>query len=440
MVDVVYIHPFAGLLDNLVIPTGIIPLLNKLDCRKKGVYWFELYNQHIRESKIIALDLHWFYSLYSVYNLCKRCKKINPEVKIILGGYTATLFADILIKEFQCDYIIKGDAEYSFPLLINNILNGTQSKDVPNLVTRHFSTPFSYNLNNEDFDNCDYINVDWFASFKKSRTRHSLYSSRIFIQAIKGCINNCDGCYGNHKLQKFLCRRGLVRRSPKTISKEISEYSDDKHIRSIQVVSDFMNIFNTSELEKIFYKKYDLDLFYYFEKFYDNSAIYNLLSKSFRKVRIFLPIYDIKQSIRTYISVYRLSNILNQFKNLTNFSTVLLIDENITPELIDYLKTNIKYFNSVSIRFGSDFLIKVPMPKDNYEDLYNEYTQYLRISRNKFHNITFRFVIFFYRLEEENSRLGFLLRNLYYYIHRYALFNFFVFKKIKRFLFCYDLS
>ncbi len=440
MLDVLYIHPFAGLLDNLVIPTGIISLMNKLDCSKKGVYWFELRDQHIRESKIIALDLHWFYSLYSVYNLCKRSKKNNPEVKIVLGGYTATLFADILINEFQCDYIIKGDAEYSFPLLINNILNGTRSKNVPNLVTRHFSTPFSYSLNNEDFDNCDYINADWFATFNKSRTRHLLYMSSIFIQAIKGCINNCDGCYGNFKLQKILCGRGLVRRSPETISKEISQYSDDKHIKNISVESDILNNFTTSELEKIFYRKYDLDLYYVFEKFYDNYSMLCLLSRSFNSVRILLPVYNINQGRVENISIPQLSSILDKLKRLPNFTTILLINESISPGLRMYIKKNIKYYRNVYLRFNWDIIIKVPMPKNTSEDLYDEYRRYFKISTKKFYSLSFRLTLFLYRLKEENHLLGCFFVKFYLYLHRKILFNLVFFNKMIKFLFIYDVN
>jgi hypothetical protein len=362
MIDLLYIHPFSGLLDNLIVPTGVIPLVNRIDCSKKGLFWFEVNDRDIANSRIIALDLHWFYSLYPVRRLCAKIKKINPEIKIILGGYTATLFAGILISELECDYIIKGDADHTFPLLVDNILNGCVSSDVPNLVARDFFTPFEYCLDGSDFDKCDYLNVDWFPSLKKGRSQYSLYGCRAFIQAVKGCINNCEGCYGNNHFQDLLCNRGLIKRSAGSIRKEIRHYSNDKDISCIQIHSDFINILGLSELEEIFSEQYDLELFYIFEKFYDNPAVYRLLAKSFKKVRIFLPAYDIREGRKIPVPVERLDSLLKESRELENIALVLVLSDNISRELKSYLKANDKNLKNVLLRFGSDLLIDVPAP------------------------------------------------------------------------------
>jgi len=437
MIDLLYIHPFSGLLDNLIVPTGVIPLVNRVNCSKRGLFWFEVNDRDIANSRIIALDLHWFYSLYPVRRLCAKIKKINPAIKIILGGYTATLFAGILISELECDYIIKGDADHTFPLLVDNILNGCVSSDVPNLVARSFSTPFAYSLDGSGFDKCDYLNVDWFPSFKKGRSQYSLYGCRTFIQAVKGCINNCEGCYGNNYFQSLLCNRGLIKRSAGSIRKEIRHYSNAKEISCIQIHSDFINIFGLSELEEIFSERYDLELFYVFEKFYDNPAVYRLLARSFKKVRIFLPVYDIQEGRKIPIPAERLENLLKQSRELENIALVLVLSDNIPRELKSYLKANDRNLRNVFLRFGSDFLIDVPAPQDSYADLYKEYIRCLKASKHKFYDVRFRLAVFFYKLKEEDPRIGSLMRGIYYYAHKQVLFNFFRFKKLRHFLFCY---
>lgn len=53
--------------------------------------------------------------------ICKKLKKIKPGLKIVLGGVHATLSYKELIKESWCDYVIRGEGEFTLLELVNNV-------------------------------------------------------------------------------------------------------------------------------------------------------------------------------------------------------------------------------------------------------------------------------------------------------------------------------
>ncbi len=418
--DVLYSHPFTGIPSHLTVPTGSISLINSLNCKKKGMFYFEVKKKDIENTKIIAMDLHWFYSLYQVYNLCKKYKRINPEAKIVLGGYVATIFADILIKRFNCDYIIKGDADRSFPVLVSSLLNGLDCKKIPNIVARDFSTPFTYKLDQNDFDKCNYVNLDWFPSLKESQKCDNF--SYLFVQAIKGCYNNCSGCYGNTKLQEALCKRGLISRSPEKLISDLKAYSKNK-FRNIFIVSDFINIYSSGNLKKVFSHYYDLNLSYQFFNFYDDFSAYYDLSKSFRKVRIFLPIYHLKGAAKINIPISILMTLLEKTKELPNMQVHLLVNREIRPNEKNFLKKLPNIIENVYLKPDYKLIIKVPMPHNDQQKLKNDFDYYFSVSRKKKRSFLFKMAIFLHNKSRRHPALAKLLIKIQNYIHRQVIFN-----------------
>jgi len=69
------------------------------------------------------------------------CKKIFPDVEIVMGGSHATMHPESLLNAefkgiFLCDFILRGEAEDSICELIEAVLELRSFSDVTNLVTR----------------------------------------------------------------------------------------------------------------------------------------------------------------------------------------------------------------------------------------------------------------------------------------------------------------
>jgi hypothetical protein len=411
-VDVLYVHLFSGHYDYSIIPTGIIALMNSLSCSKRGMFWFEVKKSHIKNAKIIAIDLHWFYSLYPAFKMCRKYKKINPCVKIILGGYTATLFSDILVDSFDCDFIIKGDCEYSFPLLVERILRNSPCRDVPNLVTKDYATAHSYSLNKADFNASNYTETDWFPSLQRAQSRYSRVTS-VYIQAIKGCFSDCPGCYGNTQMQELLCKRGLISRDPERICADIDYYERQGRIKSIYIDSDFINVFPVSEVEKMFNRRYSLGLHYRCYSFNGEEKILRALSQGFKFVMLYMPAYRIRGAVKENISNDELDAFLAKVETYTNITLAIVTNNVDMPkEKKEYLKNRMRHKKNILLRSDFDFIVPVPLSAQD-----GEFKKYFRISRLHYFNPVFGLLCFMFK-HRENKMISLLLFKLYFMIQK----------------------
>jgi anaerobic magnesium-protoporphyrin IX monomethyl ester cyclase len=70
-------------------------------------------------------------------HLSRQIKALHPQVKTIWGGYFPSLHTDVTLQSGFVDYVIRGEADQSLPLLLNSLDSGnTTHADVPNLSYR----------------------------------------------------------------------------------------------------------------------------------------------------------------------------------------------------------------------------------------------------------------------------------------------------------------
>lgn len=195
--------------------------------------------------KILLLDLHWHQQIYSVISLAKKLKKRNREVKIILGGFTASFFANE-IMDFckEVDFIIKGDSEKPLESLFKSLFTKSFNfESVDNLVWRKEGR-IVCNLQNYVADK-RLMSSLCFSNFRLLRNwkRYLLdlsmepcqgadrYSVFYYVPG-RGCLLNCSYCGGSARAQKLINnRRGVVFIDQKSVINElqqIKKYNLDK--------------------------------------------------------------------------------------------------------------------------------------------------------------------------------------------------------------------
>lgn len=247
---------------------GIIGLMNSLDYRKLGRMYYEVNSSDILETKVIAMDIHWYQSMQPAARLASRCKRLNPSVKIIVGGYTATIFAEFILENSEIDYVIKGDAELPFFLLVQAIIDGGDISEIPNVCSREQSNKIKYSISQADFDKLDNISIDWFPSFKR---KVAYYQSIRFptsvypwVPVYRGCKYDCKSCLASNTYQYELTGRYLIARSPESVVEDLVRLSNDPQIRMAYVFTDFIDVLGEKYAESIFSLKYNLSLYYEF--------------------------------------------------------------------------------------------------------------------------------------------------------------------------------
>ena len=432
--DLLYIHPAStplGFNMDDIIPMGVFALINGVKCSKIGKMYYEINNEIIKNSKIIAMDLQWYFNLYGVEKLANFAKKYNPSAYIIVGGYTATIFAKILVNRFNIDFVICGDAEYSFPVLVESLLNNKDIKDIPNIVCKDFISSKFYTLNQTDYDKLEYTNCDWFETYKKNMYiyQKNIYPTAIspFISIFKGCKYNCDFCYGTPNLQRKLCGRETVGKSAKSVIKELLYYSNDKNIKTVHVINDFIDILGEDYANKIFSQKYDLNLYYEFFNLPKLSILEKMLL-SFNHC-FFAFGTDLNHAEKKTIQDFTYLNTILDYLKDKNCSLKVFVDDSLGFEFQfeTYFSEIVKLWRKyhVDLVNNKSWKIKIPYPNENKEELEIEF--------NKFYNLTKSFHVLesikkiLFPVIYKSSYLTFLIRK----VHTIIIVLDIIFKNIK---------
>lgn len=263
--QVLYIHPSKQGMDFVadpsfgrpygVIPVGAAGLVNclrdagisvrgmvhplelQLDSRFSLKNWL-LTN---RSAQIVLIDMHWYEHCFGAVDTAEFVKKILPETKMILGGLSASGFADEIMKFTPAvDFIVRGDAEHPLLLLVERLLEKTVTRfdEIPNLTYRDDAgevkhNPLGYTATTADIDRLDFTDIDFldhaheyhvheFIVTDLAEARRMLNESTPnlgkWITTARGCKFNCSYCGGSRTAHKLLAsRRSIIPRSPERV-------------------------------------------------------------------------------------------------------------------------------------------------------------------------------------------------------------------------------
>ncbi len=113
-----------------------------------------------------------------------------PKAPLILGGSGFSIFPDELMTRFEADYGIIGEAEQSFPRLLENLENGADVTAIPGVLTGGaLRRQNAFTLPDFDLADLPFSEIDRHIDFLPYRTR-GVYS----IQTKRGCNHKCIYC------------------------------------------------------------------------------------------------------------------------------------------------------------------------------------------------------------------------------------------------------
>lgn len=90
------------------------------------------------EADIFGIDLHWLPHVHGAINLARIIKKLHPESKVLMGGYSSTYFSNEIMTEFPfIDFILKGDLQENTIVALAEAVEGNRDlSQIPNLLYR----------------------------------------------------------------------------------------------------------------------------------------------------------------------------------------------------------------------------------------------------------------------------------------------------------------
>lgn len=167
--------------------------------------------------RVVAVSLKWFLYISRVIDMCRIVKNHSPDVKVVVGGNTASFYWRELIAYDCIDYVVRGDGE--LPLL--KICRGEADDDIPNCVYKKNgeikANPFGYVQGEADSPDIYLSHLDEILL----APRAPLVGS-FFIYTHKGCLKNCFYCGGcKAAMQKIFNRGRLADRGVKEVRLDI---------------------------------------------------------------------------------------------------------------------------------------------------------------------------------------------------------------------------
>jgi radical SAM superfamily enzyme YgiQ (UPF0313 family) len=174
---------------------------------------------------IVGFDCHWVNQGSVVLDTAGAVKRLKPGVFIVLGGFTASLFAEEILGNYsQVDAVIRGDGE--IPLLeLCRLLSSTRSMSISTLGEslgkvqnlawkdadgRVILNDISYVATAGDMENLDFAALELLRDWESYRHTSQFSSHFIPISASamfllepgRGCQYACTFCGGNCEAQK----------------------------------------------------------------------------------------------------------------------------------------------------------------------------------------------------------------------------------------------
>ncbi len=233
--------------------------------------------------KIVGISLHWHFQSFDAIKLAQEIKIFDPDIFIVLGGFTAAFFYEEIMREYKfIDAVIRGDGEIPLLRLIDKFNRGNNFCDVGNLTWRNgkeiVSNEVTYIARQQDLDKLVFTNLELLEKYqlyikysrgvffwsKNLSIKNNLTllgnGQKIFPLPIsRGCSVSCSYCGGgkisqqivNNRFQMDLRSIAAVLESIKAVKKYGYDALLVQHFPIKEEKSYFERLFDTIRAEDI---------------------------------------------------------------------------------------------------------------------------------------------------------------------------------------------
>lgn len=183
------------------------------------------------------------FQLVDVYRYASAIKEFLPKTLLVFGGPHTHLFPEEVLNNPSVDYVLVGEGEISFPLLIERIKRGADFSDVPGLyyrdlngnITRTKPPLFIKDLDDLAPPDFNAIPIHKYSSVMENELTATLITSR-------GCPFHCIYCDRPHMGKTYRVH------SPKRVVEDIFNCIN-MGIRNFQIFDDTFTIKRSRVLE-----------------------------------------------------------------------------------------------------------------------------------------------------------------------------------------------
>ena len=173
----------------------------------------------------------WCISYATVLLIAKEIKSTQPDIPIIFGGPQASITAKETLRQFPfVDYILKGEADLSFPILLEEVVKNTPDLNrVPALVFRNNSKKITENPSKPPIQKLDELPLPAYDLFPAKKT--------VKLDIGRGCPFKCTYCTTNDFFSKKYRTKSVDR-----VIEEMLAVHEKLHINNIGFAHDMLTM------------------------------------------------------------------------------------------------------------------------------------------------------------------------------------------------------
>lgn len=194
-------------------------------------------------------------------HLCRLVKGINPGIITVVGGMHATVKPREALSDTNTDFILQGEAEYTFSELIDALENNKDYSTIDGIgykskndIQIKRKEKFIEDLDELPFPARDLLNID--AYFKAGLAHGFALTSKRNVNLItsRGCPGGCVFCTIH-----LIAGRRFRARSPENVLAELQQVKKEFGVKHVQFEDDNLT-FNIERAKKIFQGMIDMKL------------------------------------------------------------------------------------------------------------------------------------------------------------------------------------
>ena len=249
--DVLFVHPVVtrrGRPIHVILPLGLFSLAH---CLQEEGFQTEILNVGVeklldgdfelgnyvkqRSPRVVGIDLHWYTHSYVAIEAARTVKK-HANALVVLGGFTASYFAEEIMKQFPfVDVVLRGEAERPLVELVKQHTTNQDYVRIPNCTFRRSSEICHNRISHapKHIDNLPNSGLDLLRNWDKYLTVKLMWDPSPYayfdsempksfdLCISRGCPYQCSYCGGGREAQRMISGRdGVCFKSPEKVLEE----------------------------------------------------------------------------------------------------------------------------------------------------------------------------------------------------------------------------
>ncbi|HZR25685.1 MAG TPA: TIGR04190 family B12-binding domain/radical SAM domain protein [Vicinamibacterales bacterium] len=169
---------------------------------------------------VFGIDLHWLPHAQGGLAIAELVKAAHPDSAVLMGGLSASYYADELIRYPFVDFVIRGDStEEPVRRLLRALREHEPLADVPNLTWKRADGTIVANALSHVPTDLDHVSVPAYRYLLRSMFKYRSLWNLVpclewlrypitMLLTARGCTQDCAICGGSMSAYRRICGRG----------------------------------------------------------------------------------------------------------------------------------------------------------------------------------------------------------------------------------------